>query len=683
MCGFIGFSSALAQREQVLEKMMQRIVHRGPDMGATFVDDHIALGFRRLSIIDLSRDGAQPMTNSAEDGNVVVVFNGEIYNFAQMRQELESLGHRFVSQTDTEVLLHGYEHYGSALPERLRGMFAFVIYDRHAGRLFGARDRFGIKPFYYSLLTDGSLLFGSEIKAFLEHPLFKPQVNEQALVPYLSFQYSVLDECFFKGVFKLPAAHQFSYDLNSGQMRTERYWDAHFQPQYQGFEQTAEQLDVVVRESVEAHRIADVPVGTFLSSGIDSSYITAALKPQKTFSVGFADEGFDEMPEARELSELLGIENYCHLVTPQEALCALEDIVYHLDEPDSNPSIIPLYFLAKLASEQVTVVLSGEGGDELFAGYEWYADPPQAHLYKKLPAALRQLVAAAVKPLPYFKGKGVLQRSSGRPEDYFWGQAQVFEEKDARAILNANWRRGPAPQQVTAPIYARVATADELAKKQYLDLNLWQPGDILLKADKMSMAHSLELRVPFLDKEVMKVAETIPSHYKIAAGTTKYVLRQSAARTLPPAWANRIKLGFMTPVRNWLRQDAFHDKVSAVFNSDYAAEFFDQEALLILLDDHVTGRANNARKVWTIFIFLLWYKRFFLDEGAAEKARPNTHAFRGEPVGNPEHQPAVPHHGKHIVGSEPVRDTGENLTLADGEQPVAANWPQGDEVDSG
>ncbi|MDR2672190.1 MAG: asparagine synthase (glutamine-hydrolyzing) [Coriobacteriales bacterium] len=623
MCGFVGFTSDITDKDSILEKMMQRIVHRGPDMGSTYSDESLALGFRRLSIIDLSEAGLQPMTNSVEDSSVVVVFNGEIYNFAALRGTLEQAGHRFASNTDTEVLLHGYEHYGTGLTDHLRGMFAFVIYDRQAQRLFGARDFFGIKPFYYTRLCDGSLLFGSEIKAFLDHPLFVPQVNEQALVPYLTFQYSALPETFFKGVFKLPQAHRFCYDIPSGKMSIERFWDARFKPEHRPFDKAVTSLDQAINESVDAHRIADVPVGTFLSGGIDSSYITSAMRPQKTFSVGFVDEGFSEVSYAKELSDILRITNYSELIDPTEALEVFPQIVYHLDEPDSNPSVVPLYFLAKLAAREVTVVLSGEGGDELFAGYDWYADPPRARGYKRLPSWLRRAVAAVAGRLPYFKGQGVLLRSSGRPEDYFYGQAVVFEEKDARALLKPAYQNGPSPRSVTAPIYARVQDGDELTKKQYLDLNLWQPGDILLKADKMSMAHSLELRVPFLDRVVFDEAATIPADYKIKADTTKYILRQAAAKTIPPQWANRVKLGFLTPVRNWLRRKDFYATVGSSFASSAAAEFFDQDQLHTLLDDHYYGRANNARKIWTVFTFLTWHKRFFIDE-VGEKDGPHS-----------------------------------------------------------
>lgn len=611
MCGFVGFSGKIDSQKTVLDTMLERIVHRGPDMGGTYCTEDIALGFRRLSILDLSEAGAQPMMN--EDKSVVVVFNGEIYNFMDLRKDLESRGHTFHCGADTEVLIHGYEEYGTDLIQMLRGMYAFVIWDAKAKRMFGARDIFGIKPFYYYPIPGGEgLLFGSEIKSFLDHPKFVKAVNEDALRPYLTLQYSATDETFFKGVYKLPAAHYFTYE--NGKMTVKRYWDCKFAPQERPFDACVNQLDTVVNESVKAHRIADVKVGAFLSGGVDSSYITASLMPDHTFSVGFDYNKFNETNYAAELSDKLGIENYKKLIGAEECFAAFPDIQYHMDEPQSNPSSVPLYFLAKMAREQVTVVLSGEGADEIFAGYEWYADTPSMEKFKKLPLALRHGLADVAKKMPYFKGKNFLLKCSERPEDSFVGQAMVFPDKEAVEILQPNYRHGPSAKALTAPIYARVKGEDEVTKKQYLDMNLWLPGDILLKADKMCMAHSLELRVPFLDKKVMEFAETMPVDYRIKGTDTKIVLRAAANKTLPDAWANRPKKGFPVPIRFWLREDKYYELVKSYFTSDYAALFFRPDAILRLLDDHYHQKADNQRKIWTIFTFLTWYKRFFVDE---------------------------------------------------------------------
>ncbi len=612
MCGFVGFSGYLENRQEILTKMMNRIIHRGPDMADSYIDRSVALGFRRLSIIDLSEAGRQPMQN--EDGSVVVVFNGEIYNFQTLRAELEKKGHTFSTRTDTEVLIHGYEEYGEDLVNYLRGMYAFVIWDARQQLLYGARDIFGIKPFYYARMG-GELLFGSEIKSFLDHPLFEKKVNPRALRPYLTFQYSAMEETFFEGVFKLLPAHCFVYQ--NGEMRIRRYWDVDFTAKkWDSFEACARDLDRTVNESVAAHRIADVKVGAFLSGGVDSSYITASMMPDTTFSVGFDYHKFDETNYAAELSDILGIRNCRRMLTSEECLDALETIQYHMDEPQSNPSSVPLYFLAKLASEQVTVVLSGEGADEIYAGYDWYADLPSMAKYKKLPAFIRRIAAKAAEHLPYFKGHDMIIRAGGRPQDYFIGQALVYTEKEAKQLLREPYRCGPTAREVARPIYDRVRDKDEVTQKQYLDLHLWMPGDILLKADKMSMAHSLELRVPFLDRVVMDQAQTIPADYKIRGTQTKCVLREAAGHTVPEDWAKRPKKGFPTPIRYWLCEDRWYAYAKNHFTADYANTFFNCDILMRMLDEHRAGKANHARKIWTALVFLVWYKRFFIDEQA-------------------------------------------------------------------
>lgn len=569
--------------------------------------DSVTLGFRRLSIIDLA-DGAQPMYN--EDGSVVCVFNGEIYNFNELREQLIELGHVFKTRCDTETIVHGYEQWGESLPEHLRGMFAFVIHDKKRALVFGARDHFGIKPFYYTLTEKGSIIFGSEIKSFFEHPDFVPEVNADALRPYLTFQYSSMEETFFKNTYKLPPAHSFTF--KNGRIEKRRYWEVDFgDKDSYSFEQCAQRLDERVRESVAAHKISDVKLGAFLSGGVDSSYITAALMPNETFSVGFDSKKFDETSEAEELSKILGIKNYMRHLTAEECFEAFPTIQYHMDEPQSNPSCVPLYFLARLASEHVTVVLSGEGADEIYAGYEWYDETPLMRKYKKLPTTIRRAAARVASQLPYFKGHDFIIKGSGRPEDYFIGQAYVFPENEALDILNEKYRSGPSVREVTAPIYEKCKKLSELEKKQYLDLNLWLPGDILLKADKMSMAHSLELRVPYLDREVMREAERIPAEYKLDGRSTKAVLRAASNKTLPDEWANRPKKGFPVPIREWLREDKYYSIVKKAFNSDTAAEYFDTAKITALLDDHKAGRANNGRKIWTLYTFLTWHEQFF------------------------------------------------------------------------
>ncbi len=610
MCGFAGFTGQLINKEEILKKMCERIVHRGPDMDGYHLSDSIALGFRRLSILDLSESGRQPMTDGEK--GLSMVFNGEIYNFLELKEELTAKGHSFLSTCDSEVLLHAFAEYGKDVVKRLRGMFAFAIWDEGRQELFCARDFFGIKPFYYTQTENGELLFASEIKSFLDHPHFRKQVNEKALSSYLTFQYSATDETFFKGVYKLPPAHTLTF--REGRITLEPYWDIEFNAEESDPEACAKELDGVIRESVSAHKISDVEVGSFLSGGIDSSYITASLMPNKTFSVGFGDPKFNETVYAEELSEILGIEHYTRILDPDDCFKAFPSIQYHMDEPQSNPSVVPLWFLSKLASEHVTVVLSGEGADEIFAGYEWYDETPLMRKYKKIPAPLRRAAAAVAKKLPYFKGHDFMIKGSGVPEEYFIGQAHIFDPKEAKSILKEPFRGGLSPKEITGRFYERVKDKDELTKKQYLDLKQWLPGDILLKADKMSMAFSLELRVPFLDRKVMDFAQKIPSSHKINGINTKYVLRKASENTLPPDWVKRKKMGFPVPIRLWLREEKYRDIVIGYFRSDFAALFFDTDKLCALLDDHFTGKVNNGRKIWTVFTFLVWYKRFFIDE---------------------------------------------------------------------
>lgn len=608
MCGFTGFIGNTENAGSVLENMMDRIIHRGPDSAGQFLEDQAALGFRRLSIIDLE-SGSQPFYN--EDDTLVSMVNGEIYNFQELREELMGKGHVFATHSDCEVIIHGYEEYGTAIFSRLRGMFACAIWDRTNKKLVVARDMFGIKPLYYAKMN-GTLLFGSEIKSFLPHPAFHKEVNRDALKPYLTFQYSVLDETFFKGVFKLPAAHFLVYE--EGDVSIERYWEPAFDVNEKPLEETVEQIDDVIRESIQAHRISDVKVGSFLSSGVDSSYVASVLKPDKTFTVGFSDKNFSEIDNAKQLSDELEIQNISEVLNSDECFNELEQIQYLMDEPHSNPSIVPLYFLAKLAKKDVTVVLSGEGADELFGGYDDYDVRPNLKKYRKLPAGLRSSIGAAAAKLPEMRGRQFLVQGGLPVEKWFIGQANVFPEAEAAKMLKAEYRNGPSVADIVQPVYDRVKGQDDLTKMQYLDLNLWLVGDILLKADKMSMAHSLELRVPFLDKKVMATAAELPAKYRIGDNDTKYAMRLAARRALPEASANRKKMGFPVPIRNWIREDKFHQQIKAYFSSAEAAEFFNQNELLALLDEHYTNKANNARKIWTIFMFLVWHRRYFVVE---------------------------------------------------------------------
>ncbi len=609
MCGFVGFTNRINDNGEVLESMMNRIIHRGPDSAGKFVNEDVALGFRRLSIIDLA-EGDQPMFN--EDNSLVLTFNGEIYNFKDLRAELIEAGHTFKNNSDSEVLLHGYEQWGTDLVAKLRGMFAFVIFDRRDKSIFGARDMFGIKPFYYTEMK-GSFIFGSEIKAFLDHPDFEKELNEDALGHYLSFQYSPTEETFFKNVYKLPPAHYFTY--KDGKMEKVRYFRPDFNAKKGVLEYYADLTDAAVRESVAAHKIADVEVGSFLSSGIDSSYIAEAANVDKTFTVGFESpdgDRYNEISFAKDFADTIKVENISKVITPEEYWSTFPKIQYHMDEPLADPAAIALYFVSKLASEHVKVVMSGEGADELFGGYRIYQEPITLTAYDSIPFAIRRIISKICSHLPQKHGINYLVRRGKTIEERFIGNANIFSVKERNSILKSETaKKAVAPKVLCDRFYSEVADKDDITKMQYLDINMWLMGDILLKADKTSMANSLELRVPFLDKKVMELAETIPLSSRVSTKTTKLALRKAAEKTLPRRTATKDKLGFPVPIRVWLTEDEYYNTVKEAFTSPAAEKYFDTEKLLKLLDDHREGKADLSRKIWTVYTFLVWYKQFF------------------------------------------------------------------------
>lgn len=616
MCGFTGFFSndknQLINRNEIIKKMSDTIVHRGPDSEGFFVDDNIALGFRRLSIIDLSL-GDQPIHSS--DGRYVIVFNGEIYNYRELREMLiTEHGCEFQTNSDTEVILNTYTVFKEKSASMLRGMFAFVIYDKQNGTMYGARDYFGIKPFYYGLFGD-TLLFGSEIKSFLPHPDFKKELNPDALKMYLVFQYSPTKECIFKNVFKLDAGSYFTY--KNGKFEETKYFDPVFSPQKRTFENAVKTIDYTVLSSVEYHQIADVEVGSFLSGGVDSSYVASTvrkgrIKPMKTYSVGFQIEGFDETSLAGDLCKILNIPNKIKEITPDDFFNALPSVQYHSDEPHANLSAVPLYYLSQLAAKDVKVVLSGEGADELFGGYDWYIQSSASKAYQTLPLRFRKGMAKIFGKLPSRHLRTFLTSNAKRVEDTYIGQAFIMDDEKADKITNDKYRSTLSYKDVTAPYYEKVKHCDDLTKKMYLDMNLWLPYDILLKADKMTMAHSLEARVPYLDREVWKIASTLTSDQKMKGRHTKRAFRQAALSHIPPEWANRKKAGFMVPFRVWIKDKKYGDLVRGMFEKDFAKEFFDTEYLGQLLDRHVEGKENNARVIYTVYSFLLWYEQYFV-----------------------------------------------------------------------
>ena len=610
MCGICGFVGKVNNSKKILKTMVDRIAHRGPDDMGMYVDDLAALGHRRLSIIDLNH-GVQPMYN--ETGDLAIVFNGEIYNHLELREDLIRRGHTFANDSDTECLIHGYEEYGKDFLTMLRGMFAFVIWDSKTNTLFGARDYFGIKPFYYANVNN-AFVFGSEIKSILDFPGYERQVNEEALEQYLSFQYSVLPETFFKGIFKLPAGHYF--ELKDGNLDIHRYFDPKLKPKNdKSLDDTVSDIEKVVHETVDAHMIADVEVGSLLSSGVDSSYVVSEFPADKTFTVGFLDKKskYNEIRYAEGLVEELNKKNFSKTINSDEYFNSIETVMYYMDEPLADPSCIALYFVDQVAAEQIKVVLSGEGADEFFGGYNIYHEPISLKGYQHIPKFIRKGLAGIAKLLPDVKGRDFLIRGSKSVEERFIGNANMFSVEDREKLLKTKLTH-IAPKDLVAHTYDKAKNLDDISKMQYVDINFWLQGDILLKADKMSMAHCLESRVPFLDIKVFNYAKRLPTEYKVNDTATKRAFRIAAKKHIPEKTANKKKLGFPVPIRVWLCEDEYYNKVLSVLTSETAEKYFNTDILVKLMEDHKNGKADNSRRIWTVYVFLVWHKVYFEDE---------------------------------------------------------------------
>ncbi len=613
MCGFAGFSvNGLPDAETVVGRMGDRIRHRGPDQAASYVDEDIALSFRRLAIIDLE-GGSQPLFN--EDKTLVLVYNGEIYNYQEIRKDLLEKGHTFSTETDSEVLLHGYEEYGAkGLLDKLRGMYAFVIWDKIEKRLFGARDIFGIKPFYY-YKKGNTFLFGSEIKSFLEHPRFEKELNEERLPDWLCYEYVPDNETMFKNVYKLPSGCYFTWE-QGGEIQVERYYEVTYHiDESKSLEEWEDLIAKTFTESVQAHQIADVEVGCFLSSGIDSSYVVKEVaqctKDVKTFTVGYEEEKYSELSYAQDFSKVVGVQNISNKIGADDYFEMAGKIQYYMDEPLPNPSEVPLYFLAQNAAKYVKVVLSGEGADELFGGYPMYLAGGHFQKYARIPRQLRKAAAGIAKHLPDFKGKHFILRGAMEPWQRFMRANYNFTYEDRNEVLKKDYH-AKDPTLYAKPLFDRMKGFDEPTTLQYVDMYTWMLYDILQKADRMSMANSLELRVPFLDKKVLELAVQIPARYRAFDEVTKRALRGAAIREIPERTANKKKLGFPVPLSDWLRQDKYYGMVKEKFEGEVAGKFFNQAVILRMLEQHKSGEKLNMKKIWVIYTFILWYEEFFI-----------------------------------------------------------------------
>lgn len=602
MCGICGIVRK-GDNKDIIKKMNDRIMHRGPDGEGYYIDGDIAFGHRRLSIIDLST-GDQPIYN--EDNSVVTVYNGEIYNYVELRSELESLGHEFKTKSDTEVLVHGYEEWHTDLPKHLRGMFAFAIHDKKRNEIFLARDNFGIKPLYYAKMND-SFMFASEIKSFLDVPDFKKEFNEEILETYLEFSFVPTNETFFKGVYRLDAGCSLLY--KDEDIKINKYFKLDFKEYTMSFTDAVKNISDVMEDSVKRHLIADVEVGSFLSSGIDSSYIVSLARPHKTYTVGYENKKYDEINYAKDLADKLGIKNESKIIKKDEYLDAIPKIMYHLDEPTSDPAAISLYFVAKLASRDLKVVLSGEGADEFFGGYNYYREEVDYKFYNKIPYGIRHAIGKVAGLFPEVRGFNFLVRRGEKLENSYIGVNRNFSEKMARKVLRKNYELKAI--DVTKNVYNEFKDYSNIDKMQAIDINFWLMKDILLKADRMTMASSIEGRVPFIDKEVFSVASKLPFDYKVTKENTKVALREAARKVIPTDAYKKKKLGFPVPIREWIKDGEFKEEIEKTINSDVANRYFNVKFLNKLFNEHLSGKKDNYRKIWTVYTFIKWYQVFF------------------------------------------------------------------------
>ena len=604
MCGIAGFFDRNKNKNDIIKSMTDNLLHRGPDDFGFYVDDKIALGHRRLAIIDL-KTGKQPI----EDDNYVIVFNGEIYNYLELKEELKGK-YKFKTKSDTEVLLKGFEEWGIDVTKKLRGMFAFAIWDKKKHDLYLARDQWGIKPLYY-YKNEKTFIFGSEIKAFLAHPDFKKEFNGDILSSYLCFNSVATDESFFKGVFKLKPGHYLKY--SKGNIEINRFYKLEFDETIQDEDELVKKIQDVMVDSVEHHKIADVEVGSFLSSGVDSSYVVSLLKPNKTFTASFESKysKYDEIKYAKDLSDKLGIENKSYVITKEEYLNEFPKIMYYMDEPLADPSAIALYFVSKEASKYVKVVTSGEGADELFCGYGDYREEFDHAWYNKIPYFIRHGISMLFShyKMQEIPGINFLYRKGQKLENYFIGVGKVFTDQEANKIVKLG--NQVKTKDITRPYYEEYKDESDTVKRQVIDFYFWLVNDFLTAVDRNTMIFSLEARTPFLDKEVFKVASSIPFNMKVNKETTKVALRKAAKDVIPNSSYKKPKLGFPVPLREWVREDDLYNEIKEKFNGKIAEKYFDQKYIMKLLDKHKSGKVDCFKKVWNIYTFIIWYEQYF------------------------------------------------------------------------
>ena len=603
MCGIAGYISEKKPTKKIIKAMTDRIAHRGPDGEGFYLDDNIALGHRRLAIIDLTT-GDQPIYNEEKD--VVVVLNGEIYNYQELREELKKKKHKFVTKTDTEVLVLGYEEWGHNLTKKLRGMYAFAIWNKKEQELYMARDGWGIKPLYY-YQNEKTLMFASEIKAFLDHPDFIKEFNDEILSAYLCFNSVPTEETFFKGVKRVEPGHQLIYKDNN--LEIERFFKLEFDEQNTDLEKSAEEINEAMTDSVKRHFHADVEVGSLLSSGVDSSYIVSIGKPNKTFTVGYDDPKYNEINYAKDLTDKLGVQNISKKMTQEEYIKNFPKLMYHMDEPLADPSIIALHSISELASHHVKVITSGEGADELFGGYNTYQEEVNQSWYMKIPFPLRRLASLIAGIFPEVRGFNFIFRRGKHLKDYNIGLGRVFRDEEAMKIVKP--KNQIHTKDIVKPFYEEYKNNSTMVQRQVIDFYFWLVRDFLHAVDRSGSMFGIEARTPFLDEKVYNIARKLPVSSKINKETTKIALRKAAEKVIPNESYKKKKLGFPVPLREWIREDELYNEIKEKFNSDIAEKFFDVKRINKLLEDHKSGKKDCYKKVWTIYTFIVWYNEYF------------------------------------------------------------------------
>ena len=607
MAGIVGFvdRSLKTDKETNIKEMSKKLRHRGPDLEGYFIDNEISLGFRgnKFTVNDIE----QPIYN--ETGKLLIIFDGEIYNANELRNELKIKGHSFRTNSSAEVILHGYEQYESEFLNKISGKYAFVIWDTMTKTLFGARDTFGIKPFYYTEMN-GSLMFASEIKSLLAHQSISRRLNYHAVKPFLTFQYSVLPETLFKGIRKLEPGHCFTYAR--GILKIFKYFTPEFRNDGKIEEQYLEEIEATTKNIIDNYKKDNLITGTFLSGGIDSSYISAFLKPNKTFSVGYSQT---EINNATKISSALNIENVSKIITPEEFFNKIKDIQYILEEPLADLSIVPFYHLTEMAKDYVKVIMTGDGSDELFAGYDSYITTKKDQNYQKIiPNSLKNFLGNYAKTSSSLKNREFYMKNGLSLEEYYIGQTFAFSEYEAGNILTDMYKEAPGFKDITKPYYDKTKNKDEIIRKQYIDINFRLPQEILLKLDKISSHHSLRLKLPYLDKNMWILASGIPTSLKTKNNISKYLLRESSKRIFPEELSNQEKISMTSPFGTWIKQEKYMTIVKNEFEKNYVKDIFNQEDILKLLRDHFNSKKNNAIKIWTRYSFLIWYNVYFVEQ---------------------------------------------------------------------